>query len=91
MEKQLREIVRNFENDLNAVNWETYPLPILQSDSKARPSPVIKHEEKFGLGSRASRLEEVKLPSSYKIVEQEKIVEKPSKAMEIAKKRMEKL
>lgn len=70
MEKQLREIVRNFENDLNAVNWETYPLPILQTDSKARQNPVIKQEEKFSVGSRPSRLDEVKLPSSYKIVEQ---------------------
>lgn len=27
MEKSLRDVVRNFENDLNQVNWETYPIP----------------------------------------------------------------
>lgn len=89
MEKLLRDIVRNFENDFNQVSWDSYPLPIIQQDGTARRDPIVvpRQEEKIVVPPNRSRLNEIRLPSSYNIVEEEV----PSKALAIAKKRMEKI
>lgn len=67
MEKNLRDLVRNFENDLNQVNWETYPIPQIKQDATA--SKIVKNEEKVVAHPVRSRLNEIRLPSSYNIVE----------------------
>lgn len=73
MEIQLRDVIRKYETDLEQVNWEIHPLPSLNNNAQIGENLTAQNSRK-----------NIKLLSCYNIVEDEK----PSKAMEIAKKRL---
>lgn len=85
MEQELRKIIASFGDGLNQVDWKTYPLPFLMP---VAPEPKSAERQVKPQLSQV-RKGEVRLPSSYNIIDEGE--EKPSKAKLMAQKRLEKL